>query len=53
MVDKMSTLHRKTDRLIKTIMTHENDLEVMVDDKDEPIKEEAYQKDFPWDHFQK
>ena len=24
MVEKMSTLHRKTDRLIKTIMTHEN-----------------------------
>ena len=45
LIDTLSGLRTRTDQLIKTVRSHENELEIMVDDIDEPEKEEAYRQE--------
>lgn len=45
LVEKLSAMQTQTDIYIKTVMAHENGLEIMVNEIDEPKEEEAYRKE--------
>lgn len=47
-VDKLSMLHKKTDKLISMLKTHEKKLKIMVDDIEQPKEEETYREDHEW-----
>ena len=44
-VETFSSAKNTNDRLIELVKKHENSLDVLVDDVDEPKKEEAYKKE--------
>ena len=47
-VDKLSRLHKKTEKLIRMVKSHERKLKIMVDVIEQPREEESYREDHEW-----